>query len=96
MAATTRPGHLDRLRQDAKKQQKMNEPIMPYSCIILIQVARYPFVYQVSARNFPVPGPFPSNNACNDEVSKLLAASQNGEMNRSQPLVRVSSNSPAR
>ncbi len=31
MAAITRPGHLDLLKQDAKKQQKMNEPIIPYS-----------------------------------------------------------------
>ncbi len=42
MAATTRPGHLDLLRQDAKKQQKMNEPMMPYSYKILIQVMSCP------------------------------------------------------
>src|SRR6266404_2200843 len=95
MAATTRPGHLDLLRQDAKKQQNKNEPIMPYSYKILIQVATNP-AYHVSARNFTVPGPLPNNNACTDTVLNCLAASQNGETNRAKPLARVSSNSPAR
>jgi hypothetical protein len=31
MAATTRPGHLDLLRQDNKKAKIINEPIIPYS-----------------------------------------------------------------
>lgn len=30
-AASTRPGHLDLLKQDAKKPIKANEPIIPYS-----------------------------------------------------------------
>jgi hypothetical protein len=39
IAAIARPGHLDLLRQAAKKQARMNEPIMPYSRKILAHVA---------------------------------------------------------
>jgi hypothetical protein len=46
IAAITMPGHLDFLRQAAKKQLKINMPTIPYSINILIHTAAKLPVYQ--------------------------------------------------
>src|SRR6516162_10231306 len=97
MAAITRPGHLDLLRHDAKKQYNMNEPMIPYSSNILIHIPAKSPVYQASTTMlFAVPGPCPSSNACNDSVWNCWAASQKGATKREKPLVPASPNSPTR
>lgn len=68
-SASNSLGHLDLLRQDAQKQIKRNEPIMPYSYINLSQPGLAAH-QRLTTKVFVVPGPFPTRSACRDAVSK--------------------------
>src|SRR5260370_27850194 len=80
------PGHLEFLRQDAKKQENINEPIIPYSTNSLNQVTGAPMYQAVTTKFFALPGPLPTSNDSHDAVSNCSAVSLIGATNRPKAL----------